>query len=374
MQLIVLALAIVSTCFAFCNWNLNNESLREKCFKQVPEWMEKQIEADFASFLKEKITASSIEETLQNVINAQGGEAASLVRVYLKDGNLDVYIPIALKKNSQERMKNFLSALNDLNKIVPLPNLDFLISFSEHYDRPLFLRETKVPIFTMCKAKSNQRSILLPNALLNPGRETTLKKVKQASAMYSWEEKEPIAFWRGSLSEGFYPYFDWDFKPRPLLVFHSRHNPNFVDAKFTVNSYFDAMNHLWKKWMKENDFTAPFTPPEEQIAYRYLIAIDSTASPASLQWQLFSGSTLLKAESAQQEWFYRDLVPYVHYLPFRTDSADLSEKVKWLQEHPIEARSMAEQAQYFAEERLLDEAVFHFTYCVFEAYAKLVKD
>ncbi|MES2345200.1 MAG: glycosyl transferase family 90 [Chlamydiota bacterium] len=335
--------------------------------------MRQQIDSDLADFSKTTITETMIEETFQEISNVQGGHIASLARVRFKDGIIEVKHQETLSQIEKYRLQIFLAALKLLQEAVELPDLDFLVSLADHYDRPLFLRVTKVPVFTACKAKANHRSILFPNGLFDPERAEVFKKVKAAALMQDWKRREEIAFWRGSLSEGFYPHFDWDFKPRPLLMFFSKHHPDLVDAGTIENVYFEAMGYTWKMWMKENYFLREYVPAATQVMFRYLIAIDSTCAPISLQWQLFSGSTVLKAESTLLQWFYQDLIPYVHYVPFRTDSADLGEKVVWLKEHPEEALKIAKNAQVFAEERLTDEAIFHYTYCMLKTYADLLK-
>ena len=74
---------------------------------------------------------------------------------------------------------------------------------------------------------------------------------------------------------------------------------------------------------------------EEQLQYKYLIAVDGWAAP----WErvpavLASNSLLLKQESPFVEWFYDLMIPGVHYVPVKYDLSDLVDKIKLLLEIP----------------------------------------
>ena len=51
-----------------------------------------------------------------------------------------------------------------------------------------------------------------------------------------------------------------------------------------------------------------------------------------------SDSLVMKQDSIYYEYFYRDLLPWQHYIPLRSDLSDVLEQVKWAKEHDEEVR------------------------------------
>ena len=45
---------------------------------------------------------------------------------------------------------------------------------------------------------------------------------------------------------------------------------------------------------------------------------------------------MLKQDSDYYEHFYKDLVPFTHYVPFKHDLSDLLEKIQWARDHDDE--------------------------------------
>lgn len=61
-----------------------------------------------------------------------------------------------------------------------------------------------------------------------------------------------------------------------------------------------------------------------------------------------AGSVLLKHESPYYEWFYADIEPMIHYIPFKSDLSDLLDRLNWAEAHPEEAQAIADRGMgYF---------------------------
>ncbi|OXB70777.1 UNVERIFIED_CONTAM: hypothetical protein H355_014600 [Colinus virginianus] len=58
------------------------------------------------------------------------------------------------------------------------------------------------------------------------------------------------------------------------------------------------------------------------------------------------GSVPFKHESEYYEWFYADLKPMVHFVPFKADLSDLIEQLQWAEAHPKEAAVIAENGEH----------------------------
>ena len=59
---------------------------------------------------------------------------------------------------------------------------------------------------------------------------------------------------------------------------------------------------------------------------------------------MLSGSVPLKIDSTNIEWFYADLVPYVNYVPIKSDFSDLLSQVEWLKANDDKAKEISKNA------------------------------
>ncbi|CAI9620176.1 unnamed protein product, partial [Staurois parvus] len=90
-----------------------------------------------------------------------------------------------------------------------------------------------------------------------------------------------------------------------------------------------------------------------------------------MPYLLAGNSVILKQDSIYYEHFYSELQPWKHYVPFRKDLSDLLEKIKWVKDHDIEAKKIAQAGQEFARNNLMGEHIFCYYFKLFQAYAKL---
>lgn len=365
----VFALTVFFSTYAH-SWNLDEMQFLERCDKEAPDWLRMQIAKDLQPFV-EGIRAAQIEKTIKILLEQPKVELLQLVRIKILQNTVEVFPVSPLSTVSEERLENLREALEILNRLTKLPKLDFLLSLADAFDRPYFITLSIAPIFTVCKSIHNEKAIIFPEAFWNPNREALFQKIKIAANEIPLEKRKQIAFWRGSMSDGEYLMYEWDFKPRPRLIFQSRSFPELIDAAFVINEKINNIHPLWQRWLKDNCFFTPFVPAEEQMQYRYLIAIDSYGSPKSLEWQLFSGSVVLKQNTKKRSWYDDGLLPYVHYVPFRSDSIDLTNQIVWLKENEAKELEIAYNAKVFAEERLSDEMAFLYMYKLFISYAAL---
>jgi Glycosyl transferase family 90 len=57
---------------------------------------------------------------------------------------------------------------------------------------------------------------------------------------------------------------------------------------------------------------------------------------------------LLHHETPSQDWYFDQMVPWIHYIPIRTDVSDLEERYHWAEEHPSETEQIARAGTQFA--------------------------
>lgn len=70
------------------------------------------------------------------------------------------------------------------------------------------------------------------------------------------------------------------------------------------------------------------------------------------------GSLVFKQDSGYYEHFYRKLVPWEHYVPVRSDIADLVERVEWARREDRRAEEMAASAAQFVRNHLLPDQLY----------------
>jgi hypothetical protein len=113
-----------------------------------------------------------------------------------------------------------------------------------------------------------------------------------------------------------------------------------------------------------------FVSPEDHLRYKYLISIDGARCAwERFIWHLHSNSLVFKNESAQKQWFYNGILPYVHYIPVK-DEQSLLAAIGWAKMHPIEVQSIIQNASTFVEENLSLEDMYHYFMVLIQEYSK----
>lgn len=341
-------------------WHVSRASMETKMQSPPPVWMVQGIQRDLAAF-QGGISRARISDCIEQLKQMQGIEVAGLVLFGISQGQFSCEPLFPLSAEQRAHCDGFVSALNQLGVLFPLPSLDFLVSFNRSFDRPLLLTKTSVPVLAISKEKHNSKVVLIPR-LWDPDREMHL------NVFCTWQQKVEKALWRGSATDGFYGFYGWDCRPRARLALHSRHRRDLVDMAFIPSSDLD---YYMTAWMQRLDLVSSFAPSKEQAAYKYLISIDGKSAPSSFEWQLFSGSVVLKGHSDRIEWFYHALSPGLHFVPFNPSGDELIDQVLWLKSQDKKAQQIAENGYVFAMHHLLDEEALTYLYHVLQSYSLL---
>jgi hypothetical protein len=345
---------------------ISQEELLKKINSPPPDWMMSQINEDLSAFKTTGITQEMLDKTLEEVYALPTGRGAQFVCYRIKNNRITYNTPS--ESPSDVRITDFIKFIQLLGKYVKLPDVDFIVSLWDSYDRPLFLDKTCCPIFTMCRLKSNQVGVLFPEVRFFEHRERIFNDIEHYSSHSPWEDKLNKSHWRGGTTGGFYFEYEWDYKPRSRLVLFSKEHPDLIDAYFT---YPYGLNNTLKTILQSYDLFRPWMGQTTGIEYKYQIAIDGNTFPSSFWWQLVSNCVILKGESDYIEWFYKGVQPWVHYVPFNQDCSDLEEKFHWLKSNDEKANEIAQNATKFAREHLKLEDMLLYFYTLFNAYAEL---
>ncbi|KRT79509.1 hypothetical protein AMK59_7400, partial [Oryctes borbonicus] len=206
------------------------------------------------------------------------------------------------------------SILLSLAKVVTLPDVEFFVNLG---DWPLSSLAAKYPIFSWCGSRDSF-DIVMPtyditeSSLENLGRVTLDMLSVQGNVNKRWSDRMPKAFWRGRDSN----------KERLQLISISKKYSNLFNVSLTNFFFFRDKEEIYGPKTDHVSFFSFFD-------YKYQINIDGTVAAYRLPYLLGGGSLVFKQDSSYYEHFYDDLIPNIHYIPFKKDLSDLTEKLKW---------------------------------------------
>ena len=171
-----------------------------------------------------------------------------------------------------------------------------------------------------------------------------------------WNKRMQLAFWRGSTT-GVRLRESWHSLPRLRLCQLS----NQVEHQSMFDVGVSSLTQVSKNEEKEiieAGYTRNFVPLSLSNQYKYQIDIDGNTNAWSALFQkLLSGSTVLKIASPHnfRQWYYDELIPWVNYVPVKSDMSDLVEKIHWLIHHDDEAMQIGINGRKLASKLTYDE-------------------
>jgi hypothetical protein len=320
--------------------------------------MREQIEEDFRPFEKAGIPIENIEATFTHLRKTVSQPL--LVRYRILNNELYRYFPkgeaISLKDNSTER------AIKTLMQFIDLPNMDFILSYFD--GMTLEDNYHVVPGGMQAPILISAKQIGVPHLILIPDwrsiGEWWIGEIKQVNEMVknsSWDSKKEFAIWRGSFTKSI----------RRKFCQISLDYPDYLDARINYEENPQIRSDLEKEGLWGGRISM-----DQFIDCKYLPFVDGVvcASPA-FQWRLLSNCVTFKPVSDEVQWFYRDLKPYVHYIPLKADLSDLIDQLEWAKSHDAECKKISEEATRFANQFLMyDDVLLYFTKVLYH-YASL---
>ncbi|KAL1530358.1 hypothetical protein AB1Y20_001266 [Prymnesium parvum] len=162
-----------------------------------------------------------------------------------------------------------------------------------------------------------------------------------------WRHRDMCSKQTGDeVSEAYRP-INWKEKYRSKLVLICNKIPDLCDAGITQCT---QCTHTVQDLMRSANVTRSPLSSTEQDMYRYQVLMDGNGSPASRSLRaLASGSTVLKQDSPYIEFWYRDLKPWVHYIPIRRDLKDFRERLVAAMSNPELSAKIARTGQKYRE-------------------------
>jgi hypothetical protein len=153
-------------------------------------------------------------------------------------------------------------------------------------------------------------------------------------------------------------------------------------ADFAFTNDFAAQLHRWndEPWRKRLphrllDLRAgkgQLTAMTEVARYRYALHLPGGFAGTysrTLQYLLWTGTTVLLYEQLCAEFYYHRLTPWVHYIP--VNASNLGERVGWARSHPTEAAAIGAAGQALAARYLTGRRVGEYWQAALRAYHRI---
>jgi hypothetical protein len=143
----------------------------------------------------------------------------------------------------------------------------------------------------------------------------------------AFADKRPAVVWRGDLNN-----------PK---------RTRFIDD-VSVLPFCDAGSH---KPNAPAEYSKPFLSISQQLRYRYIVSLEGNDVATNLKWILNSTSLCLMPPPTYETWFAeKQLEAGVHYVPLAPDFADITDKVRYFEQHPAEARRIIAAANAYCRQ------------------------
>lgn len=86
----------------------------------------------------------------------------------------------------------------------------------------------------------------------------------------------------------------------------------------------------------------------EQLQYKFILSLEGTDVATNLKWISQSNSLCFMRKPRMESWFMEEkLIGGEHYVEFRDDYSDLSEKIDYYRSHPEEAEAIIKNFQAY---------------------------
>ncbi|WP_319535982.1 glycosyl transferase family 90 [uncultured Vibrio sp.] len=177
---------------------------------------------------------------------------------------------------------------------------------------PCFLKSRPI-------GEDNQNSVLLK---LNEIRHFQFISDKQP-----FRSKKDMAAWRGV---GYQPH-----RKKVIEQFYNHPQCNIGQTQ-------PANGDPWEKG---------FMSIEEQLKYKFLLAIEGNDVATNLKWAMSSNSLVVMSKPKYETWFMEGrLQAGVHYVEVRDDYSDLIDKMEYYIAHPEEAETIIQNAHEWVDQ------------------------
>lgn len=199
---------------------------------------------------------------------------------------------------------------------------------------------------------SNDKIGLLPDPYFFITRAYEADKKQFSDVFVPWTKRFPEVYWRGAPT-GLSKYTSERDSQRVklLLLAHkinAKRDRSLINAKLVGSA---GLSPDLSQELASKKLYSDFENQSNITNYRYNVDVDGESSAwQGLFLKLAAGSVVLKIESDRgfKQWYYKDLLPWVHFVPIDAGLADFEVAVDFLSRNPDIAELIAAQGAEFA--------------------------
>ena len=335
-------------------------------------WIEKQINTDFAPFLS-GISTEQLDATMEWSRHFVENDHV-FIRVKVIDGTFYQF-------NNEGSEASCPAITHHLKKILSkhkIPNLEFIYF---HGAGPKLVNSlgqpAPGPVLTGNKIDADSAAILFHDRMTGVtdnhySWNKSAADVDRAIAKTPWKSKQEKLIWYGQISD--FKLDDWsqisswvDYSKRGQLYKLSQQFPNELEVGIT-----DFAN-LSRKNIPPNIPQSSIKSIKYHMQNKYQIVLDGyTCSNPSFAWKLLSNCVCLKVNSPKYQWFYKGLTEGIHYLSIKEDFSDLIPTIERLRADDDYALKIANAGREWAKNNLVEDSLL-IDYCaqVLKTYASI---
>lgn len=210
-------------------------------------------------------------------------------------------------------------------------------------------RTGTIPIFAFGRSIDDTRTLLMPDPSYL-GSAGYLEDITELTALDTmpFEKKGKSIFWRGAATgTGIDDPELWGGCARGILALKAKrlNNPQVLDAKITK---IDHLSREQQTNLNTLGVVSEYLPFEKFLQHAYLIDADGFhCAWRSFYLKLATKSVTVKMASNWEQWYFRELRPWVHYVPLMSDLTDVEELHRWLEAHPDRCKEIIDDANQF---------------------------
>eukprot|EP00960_Hanusia_phi_P025432 745636-Hanusia_phi.AAC.1 len=310
-------------------------------------------------------------QVTKSVVRKKVREKQDFIGVSIQDNSVTYFGAEGTRWQKNGRVTNGL--IQDIAKVaeeVDLPDVEFIAFFHDGFGG-LHVPDSKnacVPVFVQEKRRFSDGILATPRSVT--GFRDSFMSTAALDNMVPFEQKKNKAFFRGSTTGGIYSLNSWRSLPRSRIVQASLDHPDLLDARFTSVVQADSTD-VARVMEKEGFVSRERVSHSEQWKYKMVVVPDGNSVPDRLLDFLASNVVVLKQESANEEFWYRDLEPFHHYIPFKHDASNLIAVIRSSLQNESLLRYVSQTSTLYVLENLNSDAIKCYLVQLLYAYAEV---
>jgi hypothetical protein len=312
-------------------------------------------------------------ETIVNQVVRSASQGSEVVGISIVNNGVSSF-DVLPKWNS--RLAPVVAALQDVAALVRLPNVEIPMWL---HDNSYFDVDSCIPMMVQEKRKWATGGILAPGRsssfsttppLRGWEHEKDLTIAKHARST-PIAQKKKMAFFRGSPTGLPEDIHRWNTSLRSKIVQLSLDHPALLDARFSSCERVIQDHDICQAMLAAN-FMGSTVSHSDQWQYQLIVVPDGNSVPDRLLSFLTSNVVVLKSDSDNMEYWYPELQPFRHYIPFKSDASDLIDVIQSVLQNITLLEYISRESTLFVLKRLNPDRTRCYWAMLIREYAHLI--